>query len=100
MYEKRQPQTLASQEPVLTQTEAAEKPAPPKRKPVIPKVRSDINQTICKFLGVEKPSGKEWSDTVYLIPKNLDLELERLFHKIDGGKVNYAIAVTNNQAGP
>jgi len=100
IYEQRQNQTSTSQEPVLTQTETTEKPAPPKRKPVIPKVRSDIDQTICNFLGVEKPSGKEWSNTVYLIPEDLDLELERLFHKIEGGKVNHAIAVTENQAGP
>jgi len=62
IYEQRQNQTSTSQEPVLTQTETTEKPAPPKRQPVIPKVRSDINQTICKFLGVEKPLCKTYSN--------------------------------------
>jgi len=99
IYEQRQPQTSASQQPVLRQTETAEKTAQPKRQSVIPKVRSDINETICKFLGVEQPSGKDWGETVYLIPEDLNLELERLFYKIEGGKVNHAIAVTDNQAG-
>lgn len=38
-----------------------------KRQSIIPKVRSDINQTICQFLNVDRPSDANWESVVYLI---------------------------------
>jgi hypothetical protein len=80
VYEQRQRQTLAT-EP---------KSIPRQRSSVIPKVRSDINHAICQFLGVEQPSPQEWQSVVYLIPEDLDLEFDRLFQKLKGGKIESA----------
>ena len=80
VYEQRQRQSSAT-EP---------KSIPRQRSSVIPKVRSDINHAICQFLGVEQPSPQEWQSVVYLVPEDLDLEFDRLFQKLKGGKIESA----------
>jgi hypothetical protein len=91
VYQQQKRQSVPVQEPNKIQV---------KPQSVIPKVRSDINQTICQFLNVDRPSDGEWGRVVYLIPQDLDLEFDRLFQKLKGGKIESAIVVTENQAGP
>ena len=87
--QKRQSATVAEQDKMQV-----------KRQSIIPKVRSDINQTICQFLNVDRPSDANWESVVYLIPEDLDLEFDRFLQNLKGGKIESAIVVTENQAGP
>jgi hypothetical protein len=91
VYQQQKRQSVPVKEPDKIQV---------KPQSVIPKVRSDIHFSICQFLNVDHPSNGEWGRIVYLIPEDLDRELERLFQNLDGGKVESAIVITENQAGP
>lgn len=95
IYQQYKRQSAQSEEAVSSKIQVK-----PDRKSVIPKVRSDIHFSICQFLNVDHPSDSEWGPVVYLVPEDLDRELERLFQNLDGGKVESAIVVTENQAGP
>jgi hypothetical protein len=75
---------------------------------VIPEIRPDVHEAICTFLNLEVEAPPERSyqqdDRAYLIvthdPEEMDLSLERLFSQLEGEKIQNAIAVTPNQAGP
>lgn len=72
---------------------------------IIPKIRSDIHQSICQFLGVEDFS--YWSpekqpERVYFIPSvsDLDNELTRIANRLAGNKITDAVLVLNNDDAP
>ncbi|NBD31674.1 MAG: hypothetical protein GVY17_01540 [Cyanobacteria bacterium] len=87
-------------------TDVEEKPM--QRPSIIPEVHPEVHDTICRFLDLEaeaKPNQFVQShDRAYLIanenPDEFDLMFERLFAQLEGQKINSAIAVTPNQAGP
>jgi predicted transcriptional regulator len=78
------------------------------KKSVIPEVHPDVHEAICRFLDLEVEAELnqfyQCEDRAYLIandnPNDLDLIFERLFSQLEGRKLNSAIAVTPNQAGP
>ena len=78
------------------------------KKSVIPEVHPDVHEAICHFLDLDaEPKPNQFiqsNDRAYLIAnENLDefnLMFERLFAQLEGQKLNSAIAVTPNQAGP
>ncbi len=101
------------QQPKTSVTEAKPKPTDVEEKPmqrpsIIPEVHPDVHDTICRFLDLDvepKPNQLIQShDRAYLIanenPDEFDLMFERLFAQLEGQKINSAIAVTPNQAGP
>jgi len=87
-------------------TDVEEKPM--QRPSIIPEVHPEVHDTICRFLDLDaeaKPNQLIQShDRAYLItnenPDEFDLMFERLFAQLEGQKINSAIAVTPNQAGP
>jgi hypothetical protein len=104
VYEQRQRNPLKMK---ASQKQEPSHPSHPK-KSVIPEIRPDVHEAICQFLNLEVEAPPEGSyqqdDRAYLIvshdPDEMDLSLERLFSQLEGEKIQNAIAVTPNQAGP
>jgi len=110
VYEQLQsskPPAKVSKQSTFKSMDVEEKTKQPK-KSVIPEVHPDVHEAICRFLDLEVEAQAnqfyQSDDRAYLIasddPDEMDLSFERLFSQLEGKKLQSAIAVTPNQAGP
>jgi len=108
VYKQRQTPRKPTTETAEAQPPTLDPPSHQSNKSVIPEVHPDVHEAICRFLDLEVEAQSnqfyQSDDRAYLIasddPDEMDLSFERLFSQLEGKKLQSAIAVTPNQAGP